>query len=66
MKGSVDKVAMRYLICTIGDKGFIHTLDTDHDLARAKEKADVYRGYKHQVKVLERTRQGYRVAYVVK
>lgn len=59
---------MRYVVCIITDDGGITTLATKHHLTQAKEAADSeqLKMPTHQVKVLERTITGYRVAYVAR
>jgi hypothetical protein len=56
---------MKYLIVVVTDGGAINTLAGDHDLERAKSLADGLQPHlMNQVKVLEKTNHGYRIAHI--
>jgi hypothetical protein len=56
---------MRYLIVIVMEEGGIHTLAKDYDLERAKNLADRLQvNTPYQIKVLEQTKHGYRIAYI--
>lgn len=58
---------MKYVVIIVEDAGGISTLTTDHDLDRAKRAADMLQtNIVNQVKVLEQTRHGYRIAYIAR
>jgi hypothetical protein len=58
---------MRYLIVIVMEEGGIHTLAKDYDLERSKHLADKLQvDTPYQIKVLEQTKHGYRIAYISK
>jgi hypothetical protein len=57
----------KYLICYFTDGGLHNVLARDYDLPRAKNLADrLQENLANQIKVLEETPKGYRIAYTCK